>query len=369
MIMMNKKGTILISSLWIVAILTVFAVSIGRQSSIALKLTSYDVDNLKAYFIARAGILRSLAEKNLEYRLALRAEIDALSQDWANNKELFDRHQFGSGSYTVGYKYPVEEEGENPTMLYGLMDEESKININIVSMEAMANLTASFGIDRDDAEEMAAAIVDWRDEDSEITSQDRGSFYGAEDVYYQGISPPYHCKNSRFDTIYELTLARGVTKELFNKMKPYITVYGEGRVNINTASEVVLNALFGPDFPDLASKIIRYRKGNDEIIGTKDDRWFSKGSYMIDREDKGLIAIKNLQDAEWYANIYGISTEGYNRIRELIKGDGIQLSVNSMTYRAVVSAEVERVNVKIEAVYSFENRDKPPLLKFWYQEQ
>lgn len=365
---MNRKGTILISALWIVAILTVFAVSIGRQSSISLKLTSYNVDKLKAYFIARAGILRALAEKNLEYKLGLTTEIDSLSQDWANNKELFDNHKFGSGSYTVGYEYPALEGEEKALMLYGLMDEESKININTASEETMANLITSFKVDRDDAEEMAAAIADWRDEDSEVTLLERGSFFGAEDEYYQGLKPSYHCKNLRFDTIYELILVRSITPEILNNIKPYITVYGEGGVNINTANATVLNALFGPDFLDLASKIIRYREGNDEIAGTRDDSWFCLGPYAIDRGDKGFVEIKNLQDAEWYANIYGVSTEEYNRIRQLIIGEVVQLSVNSKTYRAIVSAEVEKVKVKIEAVYSFEDRDKPPAVQFWYQE-
>ena len=38
--------------------------------------------------------------------------------------------------------------------------------------------------------ELAASIIDWRDEDSEISTG------GAEDEYYLLLSEPYNCKNS-----------------------------------------------------------------------------------------------------------------------------------------------------------------------------
>lgn len=365
----NNKATILITALWIVAILTVFAVSVGRRSVISLKLTSYNVDRLKAYFIARSGILRVLAEKNLEYKLARSHTIDTLSQSWANNKELFYCHRVGDGDYTIGYEYPEREISQkaNPT-IYGLMDEQSKININHCPKETIANLIESFAVDRDEAEQIAAAIVDWRDEDSNVTSAENSNFYGAEDSYYMGLSPSYHCKNLPFDIIYELLLVKGVTRETFDKIKDYITIYGTGKVNINTAGERVLNALFGPAFPDLGSKIVRYRQGNDETIGTRDDRWFCYGPYVIERGEEGLVEIKDLQEAEWYDNIYGITTDEYNRIRELIAGGNPQLCVSSKAYRVTASAEVRNVKADIEAVYSFEKEDKPPEVKFWYQQ-
>lgn len=367
--MRNNKATILIAALWIIAILTVFAVSVGRRSAVSLKLTSYNVDRLKAYFIARAGILRVLAEKNLEYKLDRSHTIDALSQSWSNNEDLFDGHRFGDGDYTISYEYPEIEvsEEENPT-IYGLMDEQSRININYCSKETIANLIESFDIDRDEAEQIAAAIVDWGDEDDDVTSSKDANFHGAEDSYYMGLSPPYHCKNLPFDIIYELLLVKGFTREVFDKIKDYLTVYGDGKVNINTAGERVLNALFGPAFPNLGSKIVRYRQGNDETIGTRDDRWFCFGPYVIERGEEGLVEIKDLQEPEWYANIYGITTEEYNRIRNLITGENPQLLVSSKAYRAIVSAKVRKVKANIEVVYSFEREDKPPKVKFWYQQ-
>ncbi|NQT89793.1 MAG: general secretion pathway protein GspK [Candidatus Omnitrophica bacterium] len=366
---MKNKGIILITALWIIAILTVFAVSIGRRCAISLKLTSYSVDRQKAFFIARAGILRALAEKSLEYKRGRTTPINALSQRWANSKELFDGHRFGDGTYTLAYEYPEWNVArqKNPT-LYGLMDEQSRININFAPKETLANLIESFDVDTDEAQEMAAAIVDWRDPDGDISVAEYGSYNGAEDLYYMDLVPSYHCKNLPLDITYELILIKGVTPDIFHKLKDHITVYGNGRVNINTAGERVLNALFGKAFPDLASRIVRYRRGNDDIIGTDDDRWFSLGPYVIERGTKGFVEIKDLQDAEWYANIYGITAEAYKRIRELITGDTIQLCVSSMAYRAIALGEVSKIRVNIEAVYLFELEDGLPVVKLWYEQ-
>ena len=293
----TEKGVILITSLWMVTILAIFAVSIGRQSAISLKLTSYDIDKLRAYFLARAAIIRVLAEKKLEYKNNLSVGVDALSQSWANNKKLFDRHPFGDGSYTIGYEYPLAKWSEDrPVMLYGLMDEESKININTTTEETISNLLIYFDIDEDDAFDIAGAIIDWRDKNDDVATSEDRLLYGAESTHYQDLLPGYDCKNSDFNTIYELLLLRGVTLRILNMIKPYITVFGSGKVNINSASEPVLSAFMGPDFDNLASKIVAYREGEDDTIGTNDDAWFSLGSTITDRGKAGFIEIKNLQD-------------------------------------------------------------------------
>jgi general secretion pathway protein K len=365
----TSKGIILITSLWIIAILTVLAVSLARQASISIRLASYDVDRQKAYFIAHAGILRALSEKMLEYKTGMSTEIDALSQPWANNKELFFKRELGEGTYTLWYECPVlNQDKDSSLFMYGLMDEQSKININTADENTLKNILLYIDVEQDQAIEMAGSILDWRDADSATASTPDRLLYGAENDYYQGLSPAYRCKNLDLDHIYELVLVKGFTNEIIDKIKPYITVYGDGRVNINTASAPVLHALFGSAYPRLAQKISDYRAGQDGMIGTKDDRWFSMGPVVIDRGRDGLVEIKNLQDAQWYANIYGITTDEYSRIRELSIGPNPQLCVSSEVYRAQALSEVKKVKVELQVVYDFTSDREMPKVKFWYQE-
>jgi len=81
----------------------------------------------------------------------------------------------------VGYEYPLsadQQDNKTPAMLYGLMDEESRININTAPEETLSNLLIYFDIDEDNATEIAGAILDWRDKDDLVTSsEDRASLW------------------------------------------------------------------------------------------------------------------------------------------------------------------------------------------------
>ena len=80
---------------------------------------------------------------------------------------------------------------------------------------------------------------------------------GKENDYYRSLEHPYDCKNSDFEVKEELLLVAGVTPEMFDKIKDCVTVYGQGAVNVNTATLPVLMAL-GMD-EALAEKVVKFR--------------------------------------------------------------------------------------------------------------
>jgi type II secretory pathway component PulK len=84
---------------------------------------------------------------------------------------------------------------------FGLVDEASKLNLNLATIEMLQELPRV-------TPEVAAAIVDWRDEDSELSPG------GAEDETYLRLNPPYRCKNAPFESVEELRLVYGVTFEV-----------------------------------------------------------------------------------------------------------------------------------------------------------
>lgn len=98
---------------------------------------------------------------------------------------------------------------------YGLVDEASKINLNAATPTMLANLTAVAGMTAD----FAAAIADWHDADDTETAG------GAESSIYAQKSPAYAAKNAAFESIEELALVNGATREL---------LYGED-ANLNGA--------------------------------------------------------------------------------------------------------------------------------------
>jgi len=69
-----------------------------------------------------------------------------------------------------------------------------------------------------------------------------------------------------------------MTKEIYDKLIDFVTIYGDGSVNINTATKPVLMALGLPE--TLVEKILTARRGKDSIDGTADDMVFLK-TYEI----------------------------------------------------------------------------------------
>ena len=106
----------------------------------------------------------------------------------------------------------MDEEGVPEGFRYGLIDESSKINLSILPY---ADVLVGEGAARgfllnlpEMTDDIADAIIDWVDKDDEARE------YGAESSYYEGLNPPYQCKNAPMDSLEELLLVRGVTPEL-----------------------------------------------------------------------------------------------------------------------------------------------------------
>ena len=92
---------------------------------------------------------------------------------------------------------------------------------------------------------VVAAIIDWIDPDDDVTVLsfvDSGG-RGAESEYYQGLTPPYRCRNAPMDTIEELQWVKGVTPEAFAALRNLLTTTGSGRININAAPPLVIESL------------------------------------------------------------------------------------------------------------------------------
>ncbi len=105
----------------------------------------------------------------------------------------------GEGSFWIVGRANDAETAKEVT--FGLTDEASKINLNTATQEMLELLP-------DMTTELAAAIIDWRDTDSDITGD------GAESDTYSRKDPAYLCKNSNFETPEELHLVNGATLDL-----------------------------------------------------------------------------------------------------------------------------------------------------------
>ncbi len=267
--MKGVKSSILVVSLWVLSFLAILAVGLAHNTLAQLHLASYFQDRLKTYYLALAGIERGI----IELKADRTPNWDSLGEEWSSSEELFKEIPLGDGYITLSHQWegemPESRNGGEPEeiTLYGLVDESSRININRVPSEVLRSMLENIAaIDQDTAADIASAIVDWRDRDVVVSPG------GAENAYYQSLKMPYPCKNGSFQIPEELLLVKGMTPEIFSKIAGLITLYGEGKVNINTADWRVWRALGLSS--ELAQEIVEFRRGEDGVYGTEDDNIF-----------------------------------------------------------------------------------------------
>lgn len=190
----GERGSVLVLVLWIASGLLVLAVYFAHSMSLELRGAQ------NRYASTQAEHAASGAARYVTYILTTYGTngiLPNLTQDLP---------EFRTTGVPVGEAYfwlvGRSDRQTNPERgAFGLVDEASKLNLNTATvemLEALPGMTA----------ELAAAIVDWRDEDSDPTEN------GAEDEVYARLSPPRRAKNAAFETVEELRLVQGATLEI-----------------------------------------------------------------------------------------------------------------------------------------------------------
>lgn len=217
----NERGVALLVTLLVLVLVVALAYETFHIGARAAQSGAYGRDSVRCALLAEGGVGAA--------RIALRQDAKNTGNDTLD--ELWSRPsppiQFGEGAATVTIE-----------------DEERRINLNRLVLpngnapdeQRLAGFRRLLEILDIDGT-VADAVVDWLDND------DSPRVGGAESAYYLGLPYPYRSKNDLFDTVGELRLVRGVTPEVFEKLRPYVTVLSSGKVNLNTAPKEVLMSL------------------------------------------------------------------------------------------------------------------------------
>lgn len=256
----NQKGSLLVVVLVLLTVLSLFAFSIGYTVRQKLQVISRFEAREKLRLVSEAAARRA-AEYVREKATDPSRKNHALNETWARGS-MWKNQNVGGVEYSI---QAIDAKKEQETV-YGLIDEERKINPNSATPQVLQRLfQEAAGVDSESARQIVSSIRDWIDEDEHIIDG------GAESKDYMEKPLPYRSKNAPISVLKELLWVKGITPEIFEKVEPYLTL-DANRVNLNTASPVVLSAM-GLN-SDLISKVILYRNGKDEEPGTADDGIF-----------------------------------------------------------------------------------------------
>lgn len=188
----SRRAMALILVLWTITILAMVAAGLSFAVKQDLLLSNIEKDRLVAHYLARAGLERAIAAIMDDDRSS-----DITDDLWYDDEDMADVELAG-GTFSVIHGSDEPE----PTKRYGVGDECAKLNLNVATKDQLMKLPEM-------TEEIAAAILDWRDGDEDPKP------LGAERAYYDGLDHPYTIRNGQFRTVRELLLVRGVMPELF----------------------------------------------------------------------------------------------------------------------------------------------------------
>ena len=184
----RAKGTVLIVTIWVVLVLAGLALVFARSMRVAAAVSANHVAALQAECIAAGA---------LQYITALLSTTEEEQGTIAGMEESFEAMEIGEG-YCWILCSDLEDDQE---FKYGLTDEAGKINLNSASQEMLQRLP-------DMTAELAASIIDWRDENTDVTPG------GAESEYYLLDSEAYQCKDAPLETVDEILLIKDASEEL-----------------------------------------------------------------------------------------------------------------------------------------------------------
>lgn len=245
----NNRGAALLITLLIITTLSALTLVFSEESNLELELAGNARDAQRAHEIARSGV-------NLALAMIYQDEVpgmDSLRENWA---------RFGIDPFPDQLPEDIKFSGS-------IQDESGKININALinnkgeidkTREAqLVRLFVKLGLEPD----LLEPLLDWLDSD------DVPRLHGAESNYYQGLVPPYRCPNGPLLTIGQLFLVKGMNEirkfgnEKKRRITDYLTIYTDGKININTAPKEILECLSDKMDASIADAILEYRKEND----------------------------------------------------------------------------------------------------------
>lgn len=318
MIKRGKEAQALVISLWILAVLTVLAISSGHRVSLGLRLSRYSMERVKAYSLARGGIQRGIIELENDKK---GNQYDTLLEAWSAEKLIYDN------------RIPVY-----------MSDEERKININTASDSLLSGLLEEAGLESADAPGLARYIRIWRG-DNDPGLQAEGVFFlnfkkkplVVPEELIPILSLYYQNKG-------ELNF-REKAKDAYASLKYLITVFAGGagtRININTASRAILRILAkaqaGPEqaqFADaLAGHIIDFRESDEGPFSGEQALEVFSEKELAESEEKNLL----------------------NEMKPF-------LTVSSDWFRISSTGNAGKISKKITAVYNRENKK----LVYWHE--
>lgn len=294
----SSAGIALLIVMCAIFVLSILAAGMAFSMKVESRLAIHADTDQRLVWLGRSGVQLAcwvLAQEGTTQ------PFDSLNQIWAGGTgSIADTNSALAGIDLSHYQI-----GDG-TVSLKIIDLERYANINSANTLELQQALTLMGVDAGDISVISDSIQDW------VQPGDLPRVAGAKDDYYQGLNPPYNCKEAPMDDLSELLLVKGIwdhpeiywggaatnhpgavfqhrlgigTSPAEAPNYPFglvdlFTPFSLGRVNINTADRNVLQMLFMTAGMDIGSAgtwadaVIQYRAGPDGVEGDEDDTPF-----------------------------------------------------------------------------------------------
>ena len=365
--------------IWTVAVLSLLACSFAMDAYMEGKAATYVRNRHQATALLDSGLtLAEMLMARQEKVSGDETEEEVEKDRWiapairlkrGQRVELSQRLKLDEEShlqFETGDVAASEGSEQDAEIFVAIEPEPARWNINKLTKagfgdnadEIWARILTTAGVPDEDQSVLVDSFYDWVDDDSITVSAD-----GAESDYYEGLEPPYTCKNGPLDTVGELAFIKGFDRNggvllkggLWNPeesnperqitvsgIEHLFTTYGTGKINVNAAPRDVL--LTVPCLEDadglIVDTILEEREGlnADTATASAKVQQVARGSASL-----GAAAIKDYHFtdlSDFLARVPGLSQEDAN----------VYLTVDCTIYKLELEGRVGRVKRRATAV-------------------
>jgi len=289
-----RRGIALVLVLWVLTLLTVMAVGMTAAQRTETALTENLIDD------ARFAALADAAITYVAFNFSTPPTTEGAGLSGARGGGR-GAAAGGTGRATVvgdeaqaaqwlpdGTPRPWDFDGN--ALSLSVFNEQSRINLNQAPAKVLAALLEALGVEEEAATAIADAIVDWRDED------DLTLLNGAEDKDYEDADRALGAKDAPFVAVEELQQVLGVSRELYQRLAPEVTVDTENdQVEQTFASAPVIAALLGIPLEEAQLQVSE--RNDPALPGGQSARAGNRGGplYRIQIKEQGTAASRTME--------------------------------------------------------------------------
>lgn len=314
----RRRGAALVVVMWVLILVAMIVGSFAFEMQLEARLISAQRKRFRADQLAMAGV--ELARLMLDFKEEEPVADTVYEEQWMNEAIRI----------TKGIPVLYSEEFGGGTVTVRIESEKGRRNIKTMTRAAWKELFDQAGIPNTRWDALLDCFDDWQDDN------DEHHLNGAEsdDPFYRDRG--YECKNAPVDTVDELLLIKGWDEEILYGTPPdsesdspirgiaaHLTVWGDGKINPNSASLDVLNSLAISD--DLISAILDARLGPDGEENTDDDGITPQDFAAMGLGDGNLFTLQPEYAAVTASGTFGGFTTRISCIFGLGRKDAVPL--------------------------------------------